>query len=96
VSFGSESHSVSASTAESEPPSLSRNITVVGVGKVSVRPDVATVAVGVEIKASTVSEAKAEVDARMATVVAALQELGIAEEDIQTSQFPTLIPTLGG
>jgi uncharacterized protein YggE len=68
-------------------PGVPRTITVVGVGKISLQPDMATVSIGVETRASTVSEAKAEVDVRMAAVVAALQEAGIAEKDIQTSQY---------
>jgi uncharacterized protein YggE len=74
-------------TLQNESPASSRSITVVGVGKVSLKPDVATVSIGVEIKASTVSEAKGEVDTRMEAVVAALQEAGVAEKDIQTLQY---------
>ena len=57
------------------------------VGKVSLKPNIATISIGVETRASTVSEAKAEVDARMADVVAALRKVGIAERDIQTLQY---------
>jgi uncharacterized protein YggE len=64
-----------------------RSITVVGVGKVSLKPNIVTVSFGVETRASTVAEAKAEVDAEIAAVVAALQKVGIAEKDIQTLQY---------
>jgi uncharacterized protein YggE len=64
-----------------------RTITVVGVGKVSLVPDVARINVGAEARASTVAEAKAEVDRQMAAIVAALKQLGVAEKDIQTSHY---------
>jgi uncharacterized protein YggE len=41
--------------------------------------------VGAEASASTESGAKAEVDAQMAAITAALQEAGVAAKDIQTS-----------
>jgi len=69
------------------PEEASRYITVVGSGKVSLVPDVAQVNVGAESAADTVSEAKAEVDGRIEAIMAALKELGIADEDIQTSHY---------
>ena len=74
-----------AQAAESQ--GLSRYITVVGSGKVSLVPDIAEVNVGAEVAADTVSEAKAEVDSRMEAIMAALEELGIADEDVQTSHY---------
>jgi uncharacterized protein YggE len=71
----------------SESPAAARTITVVGEGKVSLMPDIATINVGAEARADTASEAKAEVDARMAAIAAALQEAGVAEKDIQTSHY---------
>jgi uncharacterized protein YggE len=64
-----------------------RTITVVGEGKVSLKPDIATINVGAEARANTASEAKAEVDAQMATISTALQEAGVDEKDIQTSHY---------
>lgn len=68
-------------------PAGARIITVVGEGKVSLKPDIATINVGAEARAATVSEAKAEVDAQMAAIIAALEEVGVAEKDIQTSHY---------
>jgi uncharacterized protein YggE len=68
-------------------PTAARTITVVGEGKVSLMPDIATINVGAEARAATVSEAKAEVDAQMAAITAALQEAGVTEKDIQTSHY---------
>jgi uncharacterized protein YggE len=65
----------------------SRYITVVGVGEVSLSPDIAQINVGAEASADTVSEAKAEVDRRVAAILDALKEMGVAEKDIQTSNY---------
>ena len=64
-----------------------RTITVVGVGKVNLVPDIAQINVGAEARAATVAEAKAEVDRQIAAIAAALAEMGIADQDIQTSHY---------
>jgi uncharacterized protein YggE len=82
------SHAVEAQAAP--PPAsgdVARIITVVGVGKVSLVPDIARINVGAEARAGTVSEAKSEIDSQMAAIVAALTELGVADKDIQTSHY---------
>jgi uncharacterized protein YggE len=71
----------------SEPPAVPRAITVIGEGKASLKPDIATINVGAEIRANTASEAKAEVDAQMEAIAAALEEAGVDEKDIQTSHY---------
>ena len=76
----------SASSVET-PKSIERSITVVGEGEVSVAPDVAEANVGVEVLAPTVKEATEEAKERMTAIMAALQERGIAEKDIQTSNY---------
>jgi uncharacterized protein YggE len=62
-------------------------ITVVGQGSARVEPDIARVTVGVETSAATIAEAVAENEAQMDAVLAALKEAGIAEKDIQTTNF---------
>jgi uncharacterized protein YggE len=79
----SESQAAPSSTAQ-DPL---RTITVVGTGKVSLVPDVAQVNLGAEARADTVAEAKAEVDDQMLAIHAALKEMGIDGEDIQTSHY---------
>ncbi len=69
------------------PGTVERSITVVGEGKVSVTPDVAEANVGVEVLAPTVKEATAEAKERMTAIMTALQKAGIAEKDIQTSNY---------
>jgi uncharacterized protein YggE len=66
---------------------VSRHITVVGIGEVSLVPDVANVNLGAEATAETVKEAKAEVDKQIEAILTTLKELGIANKDIQTSSY---------
>lgn len=66
---------------------VSRYITVVGVGEVSLVPDIANVNLGAEASAETVKEAKAEVDKQMDAILSTLKDLGIADKDIQTSSY---------
>jgi uncharacterized protein YggE len=67
-----------------QPP---RTITVVGMGKVSLVPDIARVNVGAEVRADTVSEAKAKVDRQIAAIMTALGALGVESKDIQTNHY---------
>jgi len=64
-----------------------QTITVVGQGAVSVSPDIARVTVGVETSAESVGEAVADNTTQMEAILAALEEIGIAEKDIQTTNF---------
>jgi uncharacterized protein YggE len=70
-----------------ESPSTPRYITVVGTGRVTLKPDVAEINVGAQATAGTVSAAKAEVDRQLAAILSTLKDLGIAESDIQTSSY---------
>jgi len=71
----------------SDVSALPRTITVVGIGRVTLVPDIAKINVGAQASAGTVAEAKAEVDRQMAAIVSVLKEMGIADKDIQTSQY---------
>jgi uncharacterized protein YggE len=64
-----------------------QTITVVGQGSVRVEPDVAWVSIGIETAAGTVSEAVEENGVKMASILAALEDVGIAQEDIQTTNY---------
>src|SRR5512147_1033907 len=59
---------------------LPRTITVVGDGTVNIKPDVARANIGVEVVKPAVDEAAAENSKVTAQVLAALKEMGIAEE----------------
>ena len=54
---------------------------------VEARPDIATFSTGVQTMAPTASEAVRANNVQMASVVARLKKLGIAERDIQTTQI---------
>jgi len=66
---------------------LPRVINVSGMGEVKTRPDMATVSTGVVTEAATAKDALAKNNAAMAAVIAALKNAGVAEDDIQTSNF---------
>ena len=66
---------------------VERNVTVVGIGRVSLVPNIARISVGAEVRASTVTEAKDNVDRQMKAIAAALKELGIDEKNTQTSYY---------
>jgi uncharacterized protein YggE len=68
-------------------PSTGRGITVVGTGKASGTPDVANINVGVETQADSVQQAVADNKTRMTTLLDTLKVLGIAERDIQTTNY---------
>jgi len=61
-----------------------QGIWVTGEGKATVAPDIATLRLGVEAQEATVAEARAQASEAMARVQAALEDNGVAEEDIQT------------
>jgi len=64
-----------------------RGITVVGTGKASGTPDVANINVGVETQAASVQQAVNDNKAKMTKLLDALKSLGIADKDIQTSNY---------
>ncbi|MAB78042.1 MAG: hypothetical protein CMJ89_01700 [Planctomycetes bacterium] len=70
--------------AAEKPP---RTITVTGEGKVKVRPDTASVSAGVVTEADTARAALDKNTERMLQVMGGLLEAGIAQDDLQTSQF---------
>jgi len=73
-----------------------RTITVVGRGEVKVAPEIATTTIGVDVQAGTVDAAMAEAQARMDAILEALKGLGIADADIQTSNFSINFERTGG
>jgi uncharacterized protein len=60
-------------------------ITVSGTGKVTVKPDVADVSLGVTVQRDTAKAARDEAAQTMSSIIDALHNLGIADADIQTS-----------
>lgn len=62
-------------------------ITVVGEGKVTLEPDIANVTIGVETVNESVLDATAQNRETLESVLSALSEAGVAEEDLQTTGF---------
>lgn len=62
-----------------------RQITVVGTGEVKAAPDTAQVQVGVQTQAPSAQEALNQNNTQMTALINRLKELGIAEQDLQTS-----------
>ena len=66
---------------------LPRIVTVSGTGEVKTRPDMAIVNTGVATEGSTAQDALSKNNAAMTAVMNALKNAGVAEDDIQTSNF---------
>jgi uncharacterized protein YggE len=64
-----------------------QQITVVGQGTVSAPPDLAHANLGVQVTAPTATAATQENNDKMSAITAKLKALGVAEADIQTSDF---------
>lgn len=73
--------------AQIAPALNARQVTVVGTGEVKGTPDTAQIQIGVETNATTTQEALAQNNNQAAAIIARLKELGVAEQDIQTSNF---------
>jgi len=65
----------------------SATITVSGAGNVSMAPDTASVTLGVTVVDKTLKEAQAASASQMQAIIAELKANGVAEKDIQTSNF---------
>jgi uncharacterized protein len=76
--------------AQTEPPTediLARTMTVIGEGTTNIEPDMAQATIGVQITHENLEEATSTARQRMDAVLTALQNQGIAEQDIQTTNF---------
>lgn len=68
-----------------EEKATERSITVQGLGNASAKPDLVTLSLGVQSTGETAIAAISLNSEQMTGVIAAIQEAGIADEDIQTS-----------
>jgi uncharacterized protein YggE len=73
-----------------------RTIAMTGHGEVRSAPDMANITAGVTTNAATAAQALAANSARMKTVFAVLQKLGIPEKNIQTVNFSVSPQYSGG
>lgn len=74
-------------TGSTQAPTATGGITVVGQGEAFGTPDKATVQVGVEVFAPVVSEATSQNEQTIARIMAALSDLNIPSEDVQTTNY---------
>lgn len=76
-----------ASPPASAADAQTNTVTVLGRGEVTHKPDIARATVGIEVSAPTVVEASRSAAQRMTELIAALKKTGIADKDIQTSNY---------
>lgn len=77
-------------TPSSPPPSgayIGGGISVVGRGSVLARPDTAYVSLGFQAENTSAKQAQAEAASKMNSVIEAVRAQGIAQADIQTSNY---------
>ncbi|MGW8224789.1 MAG: SIMPL domain-containing protein [Anaerolineales bacterium] len=81
-----------ASTIEPIPTSTPqpRNITVSGIGKVYLTPDIATISIGVHNEDESVTRAVNGINTQARDVTEILLEMGVEEEDIKIMNFNIL------
>jgi len=72
---------------EVQPPAQVQGISVSGTGEASGAPDLVLIDLGVSAEAKTVEEARDTAAEAMNDVLDALEDDGVAEEDVQTRQF---------
>lgn len=66
-------------------------VTVSGHGSVNVVPDTARITIGVDVTLPTLEEAQTESTAQANAIIGAIRENGVAEEDVQTSNFSVFV-----
>lgn len=69
------------------PESQRDTIVIAAEGKVTALPDIASVSVGVQTEQKNVSEAQSENTRKMNAIIAKLKDLGVAKEDIKTTNY---------
>lgn len=79
-----------AETLPTAETGITRTIMVIGRGEAAGQPDTATVQIGAETRAPTAQEALSQNNSQVQAIRDQLTDLGIAENDIQTSSFSIL------
>lgn len=77
----------SGSTAGAGEETSKSGLTVNGQGKISAKPDMAYITVGVTSQAKTARDAQTDNNVKMAKVISTLKGMNIKEEDIRTVQY---------
>jgi uncharacterized protein len=73
--------------AQGDEAKVTRTVTVSGSGKVYLTPDIAYITIGVHTEGDNAAEAVASNTAQVQKVIDALKAAGIADKDIQTTNF---------
>lgn len=76
-----------APAAQGEEAKVTRTLTVTGSGKVYLTPDIAYITIGVHTEGENAAETVASNNAQAEKVIDALKAQGIADKDIQTTNF---------
>jgi len=74
------------------PTTQRDTISIQAEGKVTALPDIAMISIGVQTEKKTVAEAQQVNSTKMNAIIDKLQQLGIAKEDIQTTNY-SIYPT---
>ncbi len=74
-------------TGQTAGSNSSRGITVVGTGKTSGSPDMAQIHIGIDTQDPAAQKAVSDNQTRMNALLVKLKELGIADNDIRTSNY---------
>lgn len=85
--WGQVARPAAAQVTEKVQYNPAQSITVVGQGSTRIKPDIARISIGVETLAETVKEAVQQNESQMTAILAALKASGIAEKDIQTTNY---------
>jgi uncharacterized protein len=78
---------LAACSPSAAAPESVRSMSVNGIGRVTIVPDIATINIGVRSESDVVTEALDGNTAQASAIARVLKELGIEEKDIQTSNF---------
>jgi uncharacterized protein YggE len=70
---------------QTQPPV--RTITVTGTGMVTLTPDIAYITIGVNTQNASAKDAVAQNNTQAQAIIAAIKKFGIADKDIQTTNF---------
>lgn len=79
--------SIGSSPVAAQTDDTKRHVAVSGHGRVSIDPDTGIVNLGVEVSGPELDTVQADAAQRMEAVIAAMQDAGIAEDDITTSNY---------
>ena len=70
-----------------QTPPAQRTITVTGTGKVTLTPDIAYISIGVHTENPSATQAVSGNNTQAQAVIAAIKGFGVADKDIQTTDF---------